>query len=110
MLAYCAASFFLNCRKGKKIIFRENHIWTSTLSISWEMLFYEDMAFLRSSRGRGQQLVLYKNKQPGKKCTAGINNYFDLCLGNFIGNLKEAMGNHVTRINYLGDWGMQFGK
>ncbi|KAJ7341720.1 hypothetical protein JRQ81_006547 [Phrynocephalus forsythii] len=28
---------------------------------------------------------------------------------NFIGNLKEAIGHHVTRINYLGDWGMQFG-
>ncbi|XP_061479277.1 probable arginine--tRNA ligase, mitochondrial isoform X2 [Rhineura floridana] len=30
-------------------------------------------------------------------------------IGNFIANLKEATGHHVTRINYLGDWGMQFG-
>ncbi|KAJ6665787.1 hypothetical protein lerEdw1_001259 [Lerista edwardsae] len=30
-------------------------------------------------------------------------------IGNFIANLKEAIGHHVTRINYLGDWGMQFG-
>ncbi|GAB5571710.1 probable arginine--tRNA ligase [Prionailurus iriomotensis] len=28
---------------------------------------------------------------------------------NFIANLKEALGHQVTRINYLGDWGMQFG-
>ncbi|XP_046287660.1 probable arginine--tRNA ligase, mitochondrial isoform X1 [Marmota monax] len=30
-------------------------------------------------------------------------------IGNFIANLKEALGHQVTRINYLGDWGMQFG-
>ncbi|KAG9347410.1 hypothetical protein JZ751_004977 [Albula glossodonta] len=30
-------------------------------------------------------------------------------IGNFIANLKEAVGNDVIRINYLGDWGMQFG-
>uniref|UniRef100_A0A803TS95 Probable arginine--tRNA ligase, mitochondrial n=1 Tax=Anolis carolinensis TaxID=28377 RepID=A0A803TS95_ANOCA len=30
-------------------------------------------------------------------------------IGNFVANLKEACGHYVKRINYLGDWGMQFG-
>uniref|UniRef100_A0AAR2LT45 Probable arginine--tRNA ligase, mitochondrial n=1 Tax=Pygocentrus nattereri TaxID=42514 RepID=A0AAR2LT45_PYGNA len=30
-------------------------------------------------------------------------------IGNFIANLKEVLGNEVIRVNYLGDWGMQFG-
>lgn len=30
-------------------------------------------------------------------------------IGNVISNLYEAFGHKVTRINYLGDWGTQFG-
>lgn len=32
------------------------------------------------------------------------------CPGNFIANLKQALGNNVIRMNYLGDWGLQFGE
>ena len=37
------------------------------------------------------------------------NTSFVSLPGNFIANLKVALGHEVTRINYLGDWGMQFG-
>jgi len=30
-------------------------------------------------------------------------------LGNFVSNLLQSMGHNVKRINYLGDWGTQFG-
>lgn len=30
-------------------------------------------------------------------------------IGNFVANLHKHLGNYVTRINYLGDWGTQFG-
>lgn len=30
-------------------------------------------------------------------------------IGNFLSNLFSAFGHNVTRINYLGDWGTQFG-
>lgn len=33
-----------------------------------------------------------------------------LSPGNFIANLKQSLGNKVIRMNYLGDWGMQFGE
>lgn len=30
-------------------------------------------------------------------------------IGNFVSNLEQFLGSNVTRINYLGDWGTQFG-
>ena len=30
-------------------------------------------------------------------------------IGNFISNLHASLGHDVVRINYLGDWGTQFG-
>jgi arginyl-tRNA synthetase len=30
-------------------------------------------------------------------------------LGNFLSNIHAKLGHNVTRINYLGDWGTQYG-
>ncbi len=30
-------------------------------------------------------------------------------IGNYVANINEAVGVEVTRLNYLGDWGTQFG-
>ncbi|KAI1897407.1 hypothetical protein AGOR_G00082980 [Albula goreensis] len=62
---------------------------------------------LFNSLHRGKTLVEFSSPNIAKKFHAG--HLRSTIIGNFIANLKEAVGNDVIRINYLGDWGMQFG-
>ncbi|XP_068433312.1 probable arginine--tRNA ligase, mitochondrial isoform X2 [Clinocottus analis] len=56
---------------------------------------------------RGTTLVEYSSPNIAKKFHAG--HLRSTIIGNFIANLKQCLGNKVIRMNYLGDWGMQFG-
>ncbi|CAG5928334.1 unnamed protein product [Menidia menidia] len=56
---------------------------------------------------RGTTLVEYSSPNIAKKFHAG--HLRSTIIGNFIANLKQSLGNTVIRMNYLGDWGMQFG-
>ncbi|KAM8831953.1 putative arginine--tRNA ligase, mitochondrial isoform 1-T1 [Spinachia spinachia] len=56
---------------------------------------------------RGTTLVEYSSPNIAKKFHAG--HLRSTIIGNFIANLKQCLGNNVIRMNYLGDWGMQFG-
>lgn len=56
---------------------------------------------------RGTTLVEYSSPNIAKKFHAG--HLRSTIIGNFIANLKQTLGNNVIRMNYLGDWGMQFG-
>ncbi|XP_036438411.1 probable arginine--tRNA ligase, mitochondrial [Colossoma macropomum] len=56
---------------------------------------------------RGRTLVEFSSPNIAKKFHAG--HLRSTIIGNFIANLKEVLGNEVIRVNYLGDWGMQFG-
>ena len=38
-----------------------------------------------------------------------IGHFRSTVIGNFVANINWTVGHHVTRINYLGDWGTQFG-
>ncbi|XP_051264806.1 probable arginine--tRNA ligase, mitochondrial isoform X1 [Dicentrarchus labrax] len=56
---------------------------------------------------KGTTLVEYSSPNIAKKFHAG--HLRSTIIGNFIANLKQSLGNSVIRMNYLGDWGMQFG-
>ncbi|XP_072217821.1 probable arginine--tRNA ligase, mitochondrial isoform X1 [Leuresthes tenuis] len=62
---------------------------------------------LFNSLKRGTTLVEYSSPNIAKKFHAG--HLRSTIIGNFIANLKQSLGNDVIRMNYLGDWGMQFG-
>ncbi|KAM4529758.1 putative arginine--tRNA ligase, mitochondrial [Fundulus diaphanus] len=62
---------------------------------------------LFDSLRRGTTLVEFSSPNIAKRFHAG--HLRSTIIGNFIANLKQSLGNNVIRMNYLGDWGMQFG-
>lgn len=61
-----------------------------------------------NTSGRGKRMIVeFSSPNIAKPFHAG--HLRSTIIGAFLGNLYEANGWDVTRLNYLGDWGKQFG-
>ena len=74
----------------------------------WEIITQKEK-FGKINLGKRKK-VLVEFSDPNIAKPFGIGHLRSTIIGNSIANIYEFMGFKVIRINYLGDWGTQFGK
>ena len=62
-----------------------------------------------NSSGKGKKIVI-EMSSPNIAKPFGIGHLRSTIIGNSIANIADFNGHKAVRINYLGDWGTQFGK
>jgi len=76
--------------------------------VVWEAITYKDK-FGKSKIGNKKK-VLVEFSSPNIAKPFGIGHLRSTIIGNSLANIADFLGYKSVRINYLGDWGSQFGK
>jgi len=93
-----AAGVYLNFKINKSSLVKQ----------TLQTIFDQKEAYGCSSEGQGKKvLVEFSSPNIAKPFHAG--HLRSTIIGSFIRNLKKSLGYDVTAINYLGDWGKQYG-
>ena len=81
----------------------------SLANIVLKEILTQKQNFGRGNISIGQNIVL-EYSSPNIAKPFGIGHLRSTIIGNSLANISEFQGFKTTRINYLGDWGTQFGK
>ncbi len=76
--------------------------------IVWEAIG-QKKSYGKSKIGKGKK-ILIEFSSPNIAKPFGIGHLRSTIIGNSIANISEFLGYKTIRLNYLGDWGTQFGK
>ena len=80
------------------------------------MMYNEMLSFSVSLKNNGfkkeanKKNIVIDYSSPNIAKPIAFHHIRSTMIGNIIGNIFESLGYNVIRINYLGDWGTQFGK
>ncbi|WBW71413.1 mitochondrial and cytoplasmic arginine-tRNA ligase Rrs1/Mrs1 [Schizosaccharomyces osmophilus] len=90
------------------IFLRFNFIGSSLTKLVLPMIWNQRKEFGRNESAKGKVAVIeFSSPNIAKPFHAG--HLRSTIIGSFLSNLHESQGWKVHRVNYLGDWGKQFG-
>ncbi|EEB05633.2 cytoplasmic arginine-tRNA ligase Rrs1/Mrs1 [Schizosaccharomyces japonicus yFS275] len=98
---------YVNC-EANGIFLRFNFDGSKLTELVLPMIWSKQSEYGRNNSGNGKVAVIeFSSPNIAKPFHAG--HLRSTIIGSFLANLHESQGWKVYRINYLGDWGKQFG-